>query len=292
MLKVMLAVAYKKEVPLPYPLIATPKFDGIRCSIQKGVAVSRTLKPIPNRSIQKRLGTLELEWLDGELIVGRPTAPDVYTRSMSGVMSQDGEPDVTFYVFDWIDASKKLGFQKRFDIMNSLLFPKVVHIVRGTVVNNDDELAKYEETALTEGYEGIILRSPNGLYKQGRSTLNEAYLIKVKRFSDSEAVVIGYEEQLQNNNAQEIDERGYAKRSSVQANMAPKGTLGALLVRDLKTGVEFSVGTGFDNAMRDSIWSHKESVVGQLIKYKYFEVGNYEKPRFPVFLGFRSKEDM
>ena len=37
---------------LQYPIIASAKLDGIRCLIKDGVALSRTLKPIPNKSIQ------------------------------------------------------------------------------------------------------------------------------------------------------------------------------------------------------------------------------------------------
>jgi len=35
-----------------------------------------------------------------------------------------------------------------------------------------------------------MLRHPQSPYKQGRSTPKEAYLLKVKRFSDGEAVIV------------------------------------------------------------------------------------------------------
>ena len=62
---------------LQYPVYVTPKLDGIRCLFKGGVALSRTLKPIPNKSIQawaKKHAKI-LEGMDGELIVGSPTSP-------------------------------------------------------------------------------------------------------------------------------------------------------------------------------------------------------------------------
>jgi DNA ligase-1 len=36
----------------------------------------------------------------------------------------------------------------------------------------------------------------------------------------------------------------------------------------------------------------RKKLLGKIVKYKYQEIGVLEKPRFPVFLGFRDKEDM
>ena len=104
--KVMLACAGKidslpKEL-LEYGLMS-PKIDGIRCHIEEvngvNVAMSRANKPIPNRSLQKRIQHFPLG-LDGELTVGEPCASDVFRKTTSALMSQDGEPDFRFNVFD------------------------------------------------------------------------------------------------------------------------------------------------------------------------------------------------
>jgi ATP-dependent DNA ligase len=55
----------------------------------------------------------------------------------------------------------------------------------------------------------------------------------------------------------------------------------------------FGVGTGFDDATRRSLWDTKESLLIQLAKVKYFEVGMQGGvPRFPVFISIRSELDM
>ena len=100
---------------LTYPLIASPKLDGIRCLIVDGVAVSRSLKPIRNKYVQSILGSHEFNGLDGELVVGSPTDPDVYLKTNSGVMSVEGEPDFTYLVFDqW----NRTGVYNRIEFYN------------------------------------------------------------------------------------------------------------------------------------------------------------------------------
>ena len=44
--------------------------------------------------------------------------------------------------------------------------------------------------------------------------------------------------------------------------------------------------------MRMEIWSNQEKYLNQIIKYKYFSVGVKDKPRHPVFQGFRHLDDM
>jgi DNA ligase-1 len=68
--------------------------------------------------------------------------------------------------------------------------------------------------------------------------------------------------------------------------------MGTLVVRDLDTNVEFEIGTGFTAAHRQEFWEQTTSVVGRIVKYKHFPHGAKDKPRHPVFLGFRDPIDM
>ena len=85
---------------IKYPVLASPKLDGIRCLIVKCAAVSRKFKPIPNHYTRSLFSRASLDGFDGELIVGNPGAPDCYNVTDSGVMTREGEPDVRYYVFD------------------------------------------------------------------------------------------------------------------------------------------------------------------------------------------------
>ena len=104
MLRPMLASAVEDLGALRYPVLASPKLDGVRAIGTLGGLMSRNGKIIPNRHVQNLFGEACAAGLDGELIVGEPTDKDCYRSTVSGVMSEAGEPDVTFYVFDTMPA--------------------------------------------------------------------------------------------------------------------------------------------------------------------------------------------
>jgi DNA ligase-1 len=171
-------------------------------------------------------------------------------------------------------------------------------------VSYTDQIFELEERYLASGFEGVMIRDPNSPYKQGRSTWREGWLLKVKRFEDSEALVIGMEEKMHNANESTTNALGHMERSSHIANMRPLNTMGALIVQDRKTGVVFNIGTGFDDAERLRWWNQPDTYVTsiksdggevrtlvepyRLAKYSYFPSGSKDKPRFPVYLGERN----
>lgn len=276
-----------------YPALVSPKLDGIRCAIIDGVATSRTLKPIPNKFVQAALRDA-LEWgiegCDGELIVGDPTSPTAYRDTNSGVMALTGEPEFTYHVFDVVDKPNK-PFKDRLpqglDIRG--VGWRVVSLLHEWV-EDEAALLRAEEMYLSQGYEGLMVRDVEGLYKFGRSTSREGGLLKLKRMTTDEAVVIGVVEEMRNDNVATTNELGRTQRSSHQENKVGKGRMGALHVRDVKTGVEFHIGTGFSAAERDEMWASPPT--GRIVSYNHFEIGRKDLPRFPSFKGFRNRIDM
>jgi DNA ligase-1 len=301
-MKPMLAGKYPGDEALAghFPLFVQPKLDGIRCCIVDGVAVTRTLKEVPNREIQAVLGCAP-NGLDGELIVGWPTSKSCYRDTCSFVMSEDktssGAP-WTFYAFDlWNTA---LPFSERRHQLNTLILHGSPHI-RGLPCWQVPDLAMLkvaESDLVAEGYEGVILRSPDALYKFGRGTARAGDLLKLKRFTDSEATVIGVYEEMHNANEATTNALGRTERSSHARGKVGKGTLGGLEVRLLRdhagfpAGTEFRIGTGFDAQMRRELWAERETLIGRIAKFKHFEVGAKDKPRHPVFLGWRDLLDI
>lgn len=279
---------------IQYPVYASPKLDGIRCSIVDGKALSRTLKAIPNRHIANLLSTEHYDGLDGELIVGSPTSTTCYNETVSNVMAFDKVPDFSYYVFDlhnteWNYSQRLTALKNKvpqcYDAAN-------IVVLEQNLLINEDEMLAYEAAKVEEGYEGIILRSPEAPYKFGRSTVKEGYLLKVKRFVDQDAEIIGIVEEMYNGNEAQTNELGRTKRSTAASGLSGKGTMGALHVRDLESGVDFHIGTGFTAAQRQEAWDRRPELLGGFVKYKYFPVGVKDKPRHPVFLGFRDARDM
>lgn len=282
---------------IKFPVYASTKLDGVRAVVINGRLLSRSLKPIPNKYVRSLFEKPEYEGLDGELIVGSPTDPKCFSKTTSGIMSEDGEPDVTYYVFDQIPnysgQPPLTRFQERYkDLAGYCTLWKHVHLVQQKLIFRMSELLEFEEICLEEGYEGVIIKDPNSPYKYGRSTLKEAYMLKIKRYKDSEAKIISVEPLFENNNEATRDELGKIKRSNAKSGMVEKQTLGSITVEDIKTKVQFNIGTGFSEDLRKELWDHKEDLVGRLVKYKYFGYGQVDKPRHPVFLGFRDERDM
>ena len=278
---------------LKFPLYVSPKLDGVRCLITEEGAMSRSMKPIRNEYVQSQLNNPLLLGLDGELIVGQPTAKDVYRQTSSGVNSKDGKPDFTFYIFDSF-ALKTWEFHHRLRVISEIALrasqSAPVRFHTHTLVNTLGELLEAEDQALSDGYEGLITRLPDALYKFGRSTIKEQGMVKIKRFQDAEATVIDFEELMHNDNEAKQNELGYTARSSHKENQVPMCTLGALIC-ETPNGIRFKIGTGFSASDRQDFWNKRKSIKGMLVKYKSFDIGVKDKPRHPVFLGFRDKSD-
>lgn len=134
-----------------------------------------------------------------------------------------------------------------------------------------------------------MIRSGNGPYKCGRSTVREGSLLKFKRFVDAEAIVTGFQEQMENTNDAEKDAFGRTKRSSAKDGMVPKGTLGAVVV-DFN-GDTLTIGSGFNDEQRAEVWRNKKKYLGKTVNFTYQDAGKKNLPRFPIFRGFRPEYD-
>ncbi len=286
-MKPLLAYTIEDTARLNYPCLVSPKLDGIRCIIINGVAMSRSLKPIRNTFVQSMLSAPEYEGLDGELIVGDPWASDVYRVTNSGVMSIDGEPDFTFHVFDNI-SHPGVPFKDRFSNIPQRQ-GRVVR-VQHKEVSCEAELLEFEASVLKLGYEGVMVRSLEGAYKFGRATARSGELGKLKRFVDSEFLIVGFQERMHNGNAASVNELGYTERSMSKAGMVGRGDLGALILADVQ-GNKFTCGSGFTDAERATIWNSQDAYLGKIAKVKHFQIGVKDLPRFPTFLGFRDPTD-
>ena len=293
--KPMLAGKVKALTDLEYPVIASPKLDGIRCitieNPRGGVsAVTRNWKLVPNKFVRTWLEEHVPIGFDGELMIH-----GAFNEVSSAIMSEDGEPDFFYAVFDYVKDSASTPFTQRVEDLKEAAkkIPKEhIWIVPQIRINDSVELKAYLDKCLGEGFEGLCVRTPNSPYKSGRSTESEAYLLKIKLFDDDEAVIEGAVEQLHNANEATLDAFGNMERSAKKAGLVANGKLGAFSVRDLKTGVQFEIGTGFNDSQRKEFWVNQDKYIGKIVRYSHQKLGINQKPRFPVFLGFRDPRDM
>lgn len=299
----MLAETVGELEKLRYPKLLSPKLDGIRCVKVDGKALSRKFKQIPNKHVREWVEKYLPDGIDGELTVPGTS----FNEIQSAIMSHEGKPNFVFHAFDYVNDLEK-PFITRFNEARTLViafqekYPdqaeKLV-IVPHYHVNDEDEVMTFEKQCFENGFEGVMLRCPLGPYKEGRSTVKEEFLLKIKRWEDSEGVVTGFEEQEHNENKAEVNELGLTKRSSKKAGKVPANTLGKFIVTTvegkLPAGKELKVGTGegMTKALRKEIWLSKETYLGKTITFKYQPFGMKEDglPRFPIWKGFRHSDD-
>jgi DNA ligase-1 len=121
--------------------------------------------------------------------------------------------------------------------------------------------------AIAGGYEGIMLKDPEAFYQCKRSV---AWL-KLKPFIEVSLEVVDVEE-------------------GTGRNVSRLGAIVCQGVDDSKT-IRVNVGSGFSDSDRDSYWSSRDSLFGQIVEVRADAVtqnqdGTYSL-RFPRFLRFR-----
>ena len=276
---------------LKMPVLATTKRDGIRGLRLNGTDVSRTLKTIPNKSIcdrAKRLPAgLDFEhWVEGL----------EYNEIESIVMSRQHikSDEIEFHVLDLYHPTAT--YNDRLALVESSIWSdwKDVKFESPTLCITAQELFDFFIRKEQEESEGICFRTPDSPYKMGRSTLREQYLVKLARYSTSEAMILDFIEQFENGNRTKRNAVGMMDRSSNQENMVGKDTLGALVVSDVKTGVVFNIGTGvgWTDKWRQDVWQHRSEYKSKIIAYKYKGFGEKNLPRSPIGKGMRTTIDL
>lgn len=127
----------------------------------------------------------------------------------------------------------------------------------GTTKDPDnDKLKGLMEMRLKDGDEGLVIRQ---LHKSGKFYV----WLKVVPKKQADVRITGF----------------------TSGNGRLLGTLGSI---QTKHG---SVGSGFDDLLRDQIWSQREKLKGSIIQVEYREVTEAGKLRFPAFVRFREDKN-
>ena len=157
---------------------------------------------------------------------------------------------------------------------NNALLPNVTCLANELVdLDTAEGQLRYKEInaqAVAGGYEGIMIKDPLAGYECKRSV---AWL-KLKPFIEVSLEVVDVEEGTGRN----------------------VGRLGAIVCQGVDDGktIRVNVGSGFSDSDRDSYWSSRDSLLGQIVEVRADAVtqnqdGTYSL-RFPRFLRFRGFE--
>lgn len=278
-----------------------PKIDGVRALHINGAFQSRTLKPFPNTHLMAFDYHL-LAGLDGELTKGSPTSGFTCRDTTSGTSTINGPraQDFTWHIFDCVDPRElSAPYAVRYELARqrvSMLSGVVdfgLEIVPYEIATSIEDILRIHAKYVDQGYEGSILRNPQGRYKSGRATVSEGAFLRLKDFIEEEARVLEVIEGETNNNIATINKLGYTERSSHKANKVGNGMVGSLRCIDLKTNQEITVSAGrLTHDERKYFFENPGQITGKIIKYRTMAYGKKDLPRFPTFQCFRASFDL
>ena len=181
----------------------------------------------------------------------------MFQETISIVRSQDQSDrwkNITFMVFD-VPSEGNKPFEARIEVMKQLCQGRpYTKFVEQRIIKSKDNIEIMLEEIEAIGGEGLMLRAPKSKYVGSRSNT----LLKVKSFKDDEAKIIGY---------------------ATEGKGRLKGMTGSLLVVN-RDGKNFKVGSGLTDILRKN-----PPPIGAIITYKYQELTNAGKPRFPTYVG-------
>jgi len=248
----MLAKKYHAGLPIAEYWVSE-KLDGVRARWDGERLISRggTVFAAPKWFT---VG-FPVQILDGELWWQR----GAYEKTVSIVNRQqphEGWRKIRFMLFD--APAELTSFSGRLEKIKQLVQQTgsdYLQMIPQTRFATAVALQQRLQEVVQQGGEGLMLHHQDAFYRQGRSTK----LLKLKVFSDAEAVVIGYR----------------AGKGKYQ------GKVGSLHLRR-SDGVTFYASSGLSDAQRD-----QPPPLGSVVTYRYQGLTRYGKPRFPVFLRQR-----
>jgi len=292
--KPMLAGRVAKDTDLRWPKLGSLKIDGYRAVYSQGEFFARSgkLHPAPAvRALAKELQRRGLpDGLDGEL-----TVPGKGFNEAGGLLRrEDYTGPLRYQVFDLMHEGLKA--EERFQLLSALTekFPENVTLLDQVWLRSLEEMQSFENDALAAGAEGIVLRDPGAFYKHGRGTPKDQIMIKIKRFRSAEALVLGVSPRMHNTNPEELTPLGYTERSTAKDGLEETDILGKLEVIGLNgpwKNVRFSIGNFDGLTDEEKRYYLKNPPLEQVVTFKYFPEGALDRPRHPVFIGFRPDVD-
>jgi DNA ligase-1 len=316
-----------EEDKVKFPVIVQVKIDGVRGINLKGDITGRSLKAFKNSFVAECFSHPEFLGIDGELVLGEWNAQGL-CRTTTGFVNRKtakpGKPtkskDFKWYAFDFLRADVvHLPYIQRLEALQEASatwfaadeVPNVF-VVPWKLVHTLEELYAFEDECLDAGFEGVIVRDPNGMHKSGRATTKLGAYLRIKRFIDFEGKVVGMTEAMENQNEAKTNELGRTERSTHQENMIPKGMVGNILLEALadveyrgkvviQKGQEIVVGAGcMPHEQRIAVWQafaaddteSEDYIMGEIGKAKFMPQGQKAKLRMPTWLCLRAEEDM
>lgn len=291
LLKPMLANEFdmEKEKSTQFPVFIQPKLDGVRCLIYKGEDGQIIFQSRQN-TIYEEFGHLlpELQHLisqisdqeglilDGELYTHGIQFEKITSMVRSSKGKRKNIEELNYHIYDCFysgdsNLSKnQMPYSERYQVLKSAfgdtIYSKLI-LVETTIANSKRDIEDFHThyTNLINPYEGVMIRTLNGAYKQqGRSK----DLQKYKKFMDEEFEVIGHHEGTGGHAGIAIFECTSNVNKEKIFSVTMQGTLES----------------------KRKMMENVRDYYGKMLTVKYQEKSDEGIPRFPVGIAFRDYE--
>lgn len=289
-------------------MYASIKYDGYRGVTLNGNFYSPDAKPFSNKLLPVEFGPLLQLAADYSVVFdGELWSESLAFHVLGGHLRahQGALTTIHYHIFDVISVdewnhTKRTKFIDRYVKLQAFapLLPTNCRIVQQiTCLNPQDSEAKYA-AFLAAGHEGIILRSPRGLYKNNRCTHLEGNCFKFKHFQTDDAVIVGVQQRrrLRADIDRTYKAYGLLEKVTTSDSYELDEAVGAFEVRlDSGTLTTINLGRGFSYEDRCKLWrqylSNPTSVVGKTVEFKWMPHGTKDLPRIGSMVRFRPDKD-
>jgi len=264
----MLAATYDHK--MTFPCFVQPKLDGLRCLTfmkdGKVVAQSRTGGLFSMDRVTDALHFFFKEYpmvvLDGELYT-----PDLSFERVAGLIKKkkrttDDDHDLSlikYHIYDCIPTtSMSSSFSERMAFLNETVYLRldpILALVPTERIESDESFRSFFSTYIEAGFEGIMLRTLNGVYRTGYRSKD---LQKYKEFQEEEFKIIGYD----------------------QGTGRDEGTV--IWLCETESGKPFSVRPRGTMELRKEWYKNGPRYVGKKLTVIFQERSEQGVPRFPV----------
>jgi ATP-dependent DNA ligase len=281
--KPMLAKLYNaKKTKLPQ--YGQPKLDGVRATAywEDGKVVLQSRGGKFYTGAHEVVAELEQflpqdSMLDGELYIHGVSCQVIVSYAKA---RKDGSKKLQFHVYDYpiVEGNETLTWEQRLYKLGVLIYgmnakyhgacgSKHIIEVDTELILTDGVLDAYETKCIEEGYEGIMLRDPAGLYQFG---YRSSELVKLKRFEDAEFEVV-----------------------ECYAGIGKFEKLGLFLLKnDNGTDQTFEVAAPGDFEERAQFLIDGDKYIGKKLTVQFQGRTDSGIPRFPIGRYFREDEDL
>lgn len=179
-----------KKSSLKFPIDIQRKYDGLRClkvSVNgEQKLLSRGNKFYSVKHIEEELEKIfpENVMTDGELYIH-----GVSLQQINSLVKrpQSESQNIEYHIYD-IPSDRP--WEKRREYLKSIKNTDCIKIVDTFTVNSQDEIVRFHDQFIQEGFEGAIIRLYGNEYEFGKRSKN---LLKWKNFEDKEFKIVGIE---------------------------------------------------------------------------------------------------